>query len=128
MVNEVDKLLTAEQAVQDVLEELQALKKQVGGYDSAKQSLEAVRQSLDRLVEKTSTLAEKTHSATTMLGKIGTPEIIARAESIKLAITEFAAESAVQVKTVRNTAFAGLLVSAFSLLISAAILALLLMR
>jgi glutaredoxin 2 len=128
MANEVNELLTAEQAVQDVLKELQALKKQVGGYDSAKQSLEAVRQSLDGLVEKTSTLAEKTLSATTMLGKIGTPEIIARAESIKLAITEFATESAKQVKSARKTAFAGLLISVSSLLVSAAILVVLLIR
>ena len=93
MANEVDELLTAEEAVQDVLKELHALKEEVGGYESAKQSLEAVRQSLDALVERTSNLAD---SATTMLGKIGTPEIIARVEHIKQAVTESAIDSANQ--------------------------------
>src|ERR1039458_5058805 len=103
MDNQVEGLLSAEQAVQDVLKELEALKKQVGGYDTAKQSLEEVRQLLLSLIERTATLGVQTHPATAMLAKIGTPEIIARAESIKLAITGFAAEFAKQVKSGSST-------------------------
>ena len=128
MDNEVEQLLKAEQEVQQLLKELQGLKKQVGGYDTARQSLEEVRESLNGLVEKTSSLAEQTHLATTTLVKIGTPEIISRVESIKLAITEFAGESTKQAKGVRTTAFAGLLISGISLLVSLAILAKLFMR
>jgi DNA repair exonuclease SbcCD ATPase subunit len=127
MDNEVEQLLKAEQEVQQLLKELQALKKQVGGYDTARQSLEEVRESLNGLVEKTSSLAEQTHLATTTLVKIGTPEIISRVESIKLAITEFAVESAKQMKSVKSTAFAGTIISVFSLLVSIAILVKLLM-
>jgi hypothetical protein len=148
MACEVDEILMAETAVQDLLVELQELRKQVGGYDSAKLSLESARQSLDGLVEKTSALAERTHSATIMLGTIGTPEIIARSDSIKQTIVEFAADTAKQtpeiiahsedvkkvviefaadtakrVKSVRNIAFAALLVSIFSLLALLAVLA-----
>lgn len=115
--------MKAEQEVQQLLIELQTLKKQVGGYDTARQSLEEVRQSLNGLVERTSALAEQTHSVTTTMAKIGTPEIIGRTDSIKLAIKEFASESAKQVKSVRSTAFAGLLISGISLLVSLAILA-----
>jgi hypothetical protein len=127
MANDVDDLLKAEQAVQEVLKELQTLKRQVGGYETAKQSLEDVRQALDGLIEKTSALAEQTYSATTTLGKIGTPEIIARAESIKLAIGQLAADSQKQAKGVRNLVFAVLIIAAICLLASIAILAKLLL-
>jgi hypothetical protein len=128
MDNQVEELLKAEQAVQDLLKELQALKTQVGGYDSAKKSLEDVRQSLNVLVETTSTLAEKTHSATTILNKIGTPEIIARTENIKLAITQLAGESKQLIMDLKKTVHTGLLISGFSLLVSIAILVTLLIR
>jgi len=125
---EIEQLLKTEQEIQELLRELQALKKQVGGYSNARESLEEARQSLHLLVEKTSTLAEQTHAATMMLGKIGTPEILARADSTRLAITEFAAESAKGAKSARNVAFAGLLFSVLSLLVSLGILVILFRR
>jgi ElaB/YqjD/DUF883 family membrane-anchored ribosome-binding protein len=121
MDKEVDQLLNAEQEVQKLLKELQELQKQVGGYDSARHGLEEVRQSLDGFIEKTSVLAVETHSATTLLGKIGTPEILARAESILQALGRLATESAKQVKSTRDLVVATLLVAIISLLASLAI-------
>ena len=123
MDKEIEQLLNAELEIQKLLKELQELKKQVGGYDDARLSLEEVRQSLNDLVEKTSVLAEQTHSATTVLGKIGTPEIITHIESTKVAITEFATNSARRVKSVRNLVIAALLLPFFVLLALLAILA-----
>ncbi len=122
MANDADDLLKAEQAVQDVLKELQALKRQVGGYETAKQSLEDIRQTLNGLIEKTSALAEQTHTATTALGKIGTPEILARADALKQALGQLAADAPKQADRVRKIASAGLIVSAVSLLGIVAIL------
>lgn len=88
MANETEQLLSTEQAVQQLLKELETLMKQVGGYDHAKQSLEEVRQGLRGLIERTSSLAEQTQSATATLGKIGTPEILARVDNAKSAVTQ----------------------------------------
>jgi DNA repair exonuclease SbcCD ATPase subunit len=122
MNNEVDELLNAEQAIQDLLKELRVLKQQVGGYENATKSLDEVRNSLDKLVEKTSTLAEKTHSAVTVLAKIGTPEIIARTESLKLEVVELSNESGKKLKGINNVTIAGLVISVLSLATTLAIL------
>jgi cell division septum initiation protein DivIVA len=116
MANDADDLLQAEQAVQDVLKELGDLKRQVGGYDTAKQSLEGVRQALEGLIAKTSALAEQTYAATATLGKIGTPELLSRAESLKQAVAALTADMPKQADRVRNVALAGLIASAVSLL------------
>ena len=58
MANDAGDLLQAEQAVQDVLKEPEALKRQVGGNDTAKQSLEGVRKALESLIAKTATTSE----------------------------------------------------------------------
>ncbi len=92
MPSEVENLLSAEQEVQNLLGELHELKEQVGGYDVAKQSLEAVRHSLLELVEETTALAAKAHAATEKLRDIGTPEILARSEGNRQAIMECKAE------------------------------------
>lgn len=88
MANEAEELLAAEQAVQQLLKELEELKKQIGGYDQARQNLEGVRLTLQTMVERTQTLTEKTHLAITVLSKIGTPEIIARVDGVKTAIKD----------------------------------------
>ena len=88
MANETEQLLSTEQAVQQLLKELETLMKQVGGYDHAKQSLEEVRQGQRGLIERTSSLAEQTQSATATHGKIGTPEILARVDNAKSAVTQ----------------------------------------
>jgi DNA repair exonuclease SbcCD ATPase subunit len=116
MANDANDLLQAEQAVQDVLKELEALKRQVGGYDTAKQSLEGVRQALESLIAKTSALAEQTHTVTTTLGKIGTPELLSRAESLKEAVAALTADMPKLAVRVRRIALAGLIVSAVSLI------------
>jgi cell division septum initiation protein DivIVA len=116
MANDADDLLQAEQAVQDVLKELEALKRQVSGYDTAKQSLEGVRQALDSLIAKTSALAEQTHAVTATLSKIGTPELLSRAESLKEGVAALAADIPKQSERVRSVALAGLIVSAVSLI------------
>jgi hypothetical protein len=92
MPSEIENLLSAEQEVQNLLAELHELKTQVGGYDTAKQSLEAVRHSLLKLVEETTALAAKAHAATEKLRDIGTPEILARSESIRQSIAELRAQ------------------------------------
>jgi DNA repair exonuclease SbcCD ATPase subunit len=116
MANDADDLLQAEQAVQDVLKELETLKRQVGGYDTARQSLEGVRQALENLIAKTSALAEQTYAVTATLGKIGTPELLSRAESLKDAIAALTADMPKQAERVRSVALAGLIASAVSLL------------
>lgn len=116
MANDANDLLQAEQAVQDVLKELEALKCQVGGYDTAKQSLESVRQALESLISKTSALAEQTHAATITLGKIGTPELLSRTESLQEAVAALTADVPKLAVQVWRIALAGLIVSAVSLI------------
>lgn len=90
MSNEAQQLLSAEQVIQELLLELGSLKAQIGGYDTARQSLQQTQGVLSDLVVKTSTLAEQTHEATLMLGKVGTPEIILRIDGGQASIKEFA--------------------------------------
>jgi|WetSurMetagenome_2_1015567.scaffolds.fasta_scaffold804704_2 hypothetical protein len=81
-----------------------------------------VRNRLDKLVEKTSTLAKKTHSAATVLGKIGTPEIIARTAGLKLEVVELSNESGKKLMWINNVTIAGLVISVLSLATTLAIL------
>src|SRR5690349_13330525 len=123
MTKEVDDLLTAEQAVQDLLKELQSLKTQVGGYETARKALDAVRASLERFVDETIDLAGKTHVATATLEKIGTPEILTRIEAVKAEISELSAQSTRRGKSLRVVGVLALLVALVSMLASIAILA-----
>ena len=85
-------------------------------------SLENVRESLEGLIERTSTLAEKSNLVAASLGKIGTPELLARSSAIKDALSELAADSAKREKSLRGIVLAGLFASVTSLLISLATL------
>ena len=76
MSKEADELLAAEEAVQELLSELEKLKHQIGGYGAAKDSLNHVSLKLGELVQQTQKLSEATLIAITVLTKIGTPEIL----------------------------------------------------
>jgi cell division septum initiation protein DivIVA len=133
MANEAEELLAAEQAVQQLLKELEELKKQIGGYDQARQSLDAVRLTLQTMVERTQTLSEKTHLAITVLSKIGTPEIIARVDGVKTAIKDLGirfddayklqvAAAEEQTKRLNRVATIGALLAGLALLVAVFIL------
>lgn len=82
MGNEAEQLLAAEEAVQELLAHLTELSREMEGYSRAKSSLEDAREAVASLATD---LKELTHCAAGIietLGKVGTPEILARLESI----------------------------------------------
>lgn len=89
---EIDELLRAEEAIQQLLSELEALKAQVGHYSAAKQSLQDATESLRSLVDKTSVVAERAHNTFTELGRIGTPEILAQIGDTKQSVASSSTE------------------------------------
>jgi hypothetical protein len=123
MNGDVDQLLAAEQAIKDVLVELDALRVQLGSYSTARDALEHVRGSLAELASKTSLLAEKTHAATTTLATIGSPEILSRLEGLRSSVATIPLDTPAEVRSVRKIALAGLVATLASLCVSAAILA-----
>lgn len=88
MATDAEHLLATEQAIHELLRELEELKAQVGGYEHARKSLDEVRQTLEQLVERTSSLAEQTHSLTGTLGRIGTPEIMVRIDNARSEVSQ----------------------------------------
>jgi hypothetical protein len=122
MASEVDELLGAEEAVQQVLSELEALKAQVGHYSSAKQSLQTATDGLRSLIDKTSLLAEKAQNTIVELGKIGTPEILARISEAKQAVADSSSQVATEMQKLRSWILRFGVLALVSLLISVATL------
>lgn len=132
MAGDAEQLLKAEQAVQQLVKELEKLMGEVGGYATATKTLEDVRKSLQELIGRTSELAQQAHSAIAALIKIGTPEILARINTATAAIeeklTSAAAVAAEQQAKVRTLLIASITVGTLSLLVSAAALVSLVMK
>jgi uncharacterized phage infection (PIP) family protein YhgE len=78
-----EQLLSAEQAVQELLGKLQDLRGQVEGYSQARESLTETQRGLGNLVSQTRELADQTLSATKALKEVGTPEILAKISELR---------------------------------------------
>ena len=83
-----ESLLSAEQAIRDLLGKLQDLKDQTEGYSAARDSLQNTNKSLNDLIDNTRTLSEKALDATVALKEIGTPEILAKVAELATGIQE----------------------------------------
>ena len=83
-----ESLLSAEQAIRDLLGKLQDFKDQTEGYSAARDSLQNTSKSLNDLIDNTSTLSEKALDATVALKEIGTPEILAKVAELATGIQE----------------------------------------
>ena len=90
MAKESEQLLAAEEAVQQLLRNLERLKAEIEGYAKAKLSLEETRVGLQRLTGQIGDLAGRVASVAESLRKIGTPELLSRIDAAK---TEAAAAS-----------------------------------
>ena len=83
MSTDADELLKAEQAVQELLKELQNLKGEIGGYETARKSLTETQAALADLVTRISALTERTQAVAESLRTIGTPEILSRISRVR---------------------------------------------
>jgi hypothetical protein len=91
MSNESENLIQAEKAIEELLLELEELKRQVEGYKTAKEALAAVQLQLQKMIEQTQELSEETLIGVRVLSKIGTPEILTRIESVSNGISQLSA-------------------------------------
>ena len=134
MSKEADELLEAEEAVQELLSELEELKRQIGGYGDARDALNHVSQKLGELVQQTQTLSEGTHSAIKVLTKIGTPEILNAiqeltsslkflAVQIDQSLKQQAIESENRIKQLNSKINTNIFISSCSLIVTVAIIA-----
>jgi ElaB/YqjD/DUF883 family membrane-anchored ribosome-binding protein len=134
MSKESDELLEAEQAVQELLSELEKLKRQIGGYSDAREALNHVSQKLGELIQQTQTLTEGTHRAITVLTKIGTPEILNAIKELAMSLTSLAVqidqslkkqaiEAENRIKQLNSKINANIFISSCSLIVTVAIIA-----
>lgn len=111
MAEEAEQLLAAEEAVQELLTSLRALKSEIEHYSEAKSSLTNTRDVVVNLATELSELTRRTAGIIEIIGKVGTPEILARLESICSSI-KVAGESIRSLKAeteTLRTAIAGIL-------------------
>ena len=78
MATELETLLDAEAAVQQLLKEVRTLAGETTGYSEARTSLVAVQQDLSKHLAAVLTLTERAQAAIAGLKDIGTPEILQR--------------------------------------------------
>lgn len=78
MADEVDQILQTEQALNELLHELNQLKGQIAGFETARSSLDQVRADLTDAASRLAGLAERLDGVTAQIATIGTPEIVAR--------------------------------------------------
>ena len=82
MATDVKRLVDAEQAVQDLLSELGALRAETEHYSSAAKSLLDTRQDLCDLCQRTSELAGAAHESVAAVKEIGTPVLLDRLDEV----------------------------------------------
>ena len=134
MSKEADELLEAEEAVQELLSELEELKRQINGYGDARDALNHVSRKLGELVQQTQTLSEGTHSAITVLTKIGTPEILNAIQELTSSLKFLAVqidqslkqqtiESENRIKQLNSKINTNIFISSCSLIVTVAIIA-----
>lgn len=85
MATEAEALLHAEMAADKLLEDLEKLRQQVGGYGRARAELEAVRADAQRLLTEVAALVGRAREVISTMSVIGTPELLSRVESAKAA-------------------------------------------
>ena len=78
MADPAEELLAAEEAVQELLGTLKELRKEIGQYGEAKQSLADTHREIAVLSASLEHLARRGSEILKALGKIGTPEILAK--------------------------------------------------
>jgi hypothetical protein len=83
MTTQNEELLSAESAVQSLLNELVELKRQIGGYANASKNLNDVAIRLDQLIVRTHELSLKSHEGILVLKEMGGPEILSQLELIE---------------------------------------------
>jgi hypothetical protein len=86
MAEEAQQFLAAEEAVQELLTNLKALKSEIDHYSEAKSSLADTRDSVVNLAAKLSELTGRAAGIIETIGQVGAPEILARLESMRLSI------------------------------------------
>ena len=83
MASEAEKLLQAEQAVQELLNNVGELKREIENYAQASASLSEARDHLSRLTSSIDDLVRKSTQIIETLGRLGTPEILSKVEEVK---------------------------------------------
>jgi len=83
MADEAQRLLAAEQAVQELLANLVRLRGEIEGYSHAKASLENARQEVAGLAGGLSKLVAGAGGVIGALGRLGTPEILSGIEGLR---------------------------------------------
>src|SRR4051794_40983454 len=83
MPTAVETLLTAEEAVQDLVTTLGRLKAEVENYAEAGRALGGGRGGLHGFIVRATDLAEATHATIATLGRIGTPELLSRLDAVR---------------------------------------------
>jgi hypothetical protein len=81
MATEAEQLLSAEQAVQDLLSKLEHLRRETESYSEAGAALAETRAEVAQLVSQLRALTEQTSEVLKVLGEVGTPEILVRLAS-----------------------------------------------
>ncbi len=87
MTSEKNNLLEAEEAANQLLEELIKLKEEIEAYESAKAELNIIRNKLIDFINSTEELAKKTYESAEALAKIGAPNILMSIEDVKKEIS-----------------------------------------
>lgn len=100
---ETDGFLSAEQAVQALLTELERLKEEVEGYSLAKETLESTQVQVGDLAGKLSLLTERSRDIFEGLAKIGTTEILRQIEALRTVNTGLAQSSSQLTKDVQDS-------------------------
>lgn len=82
MSDHTANLLNAEEAVQELQSELQRLLREVGGYATARQTLEQTQEQLLGLARRHDQLVGNTAGIIARLGEIGTPQLLERLDQL----------------------------------------------
>ena len=88
MMDEAERLLDAEAAVQELLQDLVRLKDEVDSYSTASKCLDEAKDGLNGLVSRVGDLAAGAVGIIDTLGKIGTPEIIGKIDGLVESLSE----------------------------------------
>lgn len=82
MSDDAKVLLEAEQAVQSLLTEVEALKAQAGSYSEARGDIQAVRSDAQQLLQRLTTVSQRLKDLVDTVSGIGTAEILRRVDAI----------------------------------------------
>jgi chromosome segregation ATPase len=83
MPTETERFLSAEEAVNSLLGDLERLKKEIESYGRARTALEDTRGQLRTTTERMAQLAEQSRGVIVAIGKVSTAEILTRVEGLR---------------------------------------------